>query len=236
MDQNSPTSDLRLSLRLIIISVSFGMVFFAVVSGPPMTGFIRALGANDLVYSIIMALPMLSSIVQVFSAYVIENSGHRKLIFLTGGFLRILWIPAVLTPLLIPASQATNRILLVTILVGLYALGNAVVGVVFFSWAGNLIPNRIRGRYFTTRAMIFTIPSAIAGLLVGLFLDQLHGFNGYVLLFSFVTLFGLTDIACFIWVKEPPHTIPSTKTPLGKLFWEPLKNRNYSKFLLFTTT
>jgi MFS family permease len=226
--------ELRLSLNLIIISVSIGMFFFPVVNGPPLTGFIRALGANDLVYSIIMALPMLSSIVQVFGAYIIENSGYRKLSFLTGGFLRILWIPAVLTPLLIPANHFTTRIVIVTILIAICSMGNAVVGVAFFSWAGSLIPNRIRGRYFATRAMIFTIPSLISGLLVGLFLDRLPGFGGYAILFSVVTLFGLADIACFIWVKEPSLIPPQTKIPLGELFWKPLQNRNYFKYLLFT--
>jgi len=136
MKHKIAVQELRRSLNLVILGISFGIIFFSVINGAPLTGFIRALGVNDFIYSIIMALPMLSNVIQVFAAYFFENSGHRKSSFLIAGFLRILWIPAALTPLILPGKDY-----------------NATV--------------------------IFTIVSAAAGLVIGVFLDRLNNFTGF---------------------------------------------------------
>lgn len=224
--------ELRRNLNLVILGVSFGIVFFTVVNGPPLTGFIRALGTNDLIYSIIMALPMLSSVFQVLAAYLFENSGYRKLSFLIGGFLRLVWIPIVLIPLILPAKDNHARIIMIAILIAIYSIANSVTGVSFLSWMGDLVPPGIRGRFFSTRTMIFTMVGAVAGLLIGLFLDRLNNFTGFAILFSIAAIFGVIDIACFIRIKDPPHP-PRPKSSLRELCMEPFRNRNYAKFLLF---
>lgn len=224
--------DLRRSLNLVILGISFGIIFFTVVNGPPLTGFIRALGANDLIYSIIMALPMLSSVIQVLAAYLFENSGYRKLSFLISGFMRLIWIPIVLIPLIMPAKDYQERIVLITILIAVYSIANSVTGVSFLSWMGDLVPPGIRGRFFSTRLMIFTMVGAVAGLFIGLFLDRLSDFVGFAILFSIVAIFGVIDIACFIWIKDPPHA-PKPKTSFKELCKEPFQNSNYAKYLLF---
>lgn len=224
--------ELRRSLNRVILGVSFGIIYFTVINGPPLTGFIRALGANDLIYSIIMALPMLSSVIQVLAAYLFENTGYRKLSFLIGGFLRVIWIPIVLIPLILPAKDNHTRLMLITILIAIHSIANSVVGVSFLSWMGDLVPAGIRGRFFSTRTMIFTMVGAVAGLLIGLFLDRLSDFVGFAILFSIVTIFGMIDIACFIWIKDPPHP-PRPKSTLRDLCMDPFKNPNYAKFLSF---
>jgi MFS family permease len=224
--------ELRRSLNRVILGISFGIVYFTVVNGPPLTGFIRALGANDLIYSIIMALPMLSSVVQVLAAYLFENSGYRKLSFLIGGFLRAIWIPIVLIPLILPVKDFNVQIILITILIAIYSIANSVTGVSFLSWMGDLVPPSIRGRFFSTRTMIFTMVGAVAGLLIGLFLDQLNDFVGFAILFSVAAIFGMVDIACFIWIKDPPHP-PQPKISFRELCIEPFQNFNYAKYLSF---
>jgi MFS family permease len=224
--------ELRRSLNRVILGVSFGIVYFTVVNGPPLTGFIRALGANDLIYSIIMALPMLSSVVQVLAAYLFENSGYRKLSFLISGFFRVIWIPIVLIPLILPAKDYHARIILITILIAIYSITNSVTGVSFLSWMGDLVPSAIRGRFFSTRTMVFTMVGAVAGLLIGLFLDRLNNLVGFAILFSVVAIFGMIDIACFIWIKDPPHP-PRPKSSFRELCMEPFQNPNYVKYLSF---
>jgi MFS family permease len=224
--------ELRLSLNRVILGVSFGIIFFTVVNGPPLTGFIRALKANDFIYSVIMALPMLSSVIQVLAAYLFENSGYRKLSFLVSGFMRIIWIPIVFIPLIIPAKDYHTRIVLLTVLIAVYSIANSVTGVSFLSWMGDLVPSSIRGRFFSTRTMIFTMVGAVAGLLIGLFLDRLNDFVGFAILFSVAAIFGMIDIACFIWIKDPPRP-PKAKSSLRELCMEPFQNQNYAKYLLF---
>ena len=65
---NRSTKSLQMSLNLVIFAITLGMVYFAIfgnpVGSPLFTGFMRKLGANDLVYSIVMALPVLGGIFQ----------------------------------------------------------------------------------------------------------------------------------------------------------------------------
>lgn len=233
MKHNIAVKELRRSLNFVILGISFGIIFFSVINGAPLTGFIRALGVNDFIYSIIMALPMLSNLVQVFAAYFFENSGHRKSSFLIAGFLRILWIPVVLTPLILPAKDYSARIMIITVLIAIYSIANSVTAVSFLAWMGELIPSGIRGRFFSTRTMVFTIVSAGAGLLIGVFLDRLHNFTGFAILFSMVAIFGMIDIACFILVKDPIIQ-PQMKNSFWELCKKPFQSLNYTRYLLFT--
>ncbi len=117
-------SSLRKSLNLIVLGISFGMAFFTVVGTPlggaPFTGFIRALGASDLTYSIIMALPVFGGILQVLASYFIESTGKRRPVFLISGFIhRLLWIPIALIPLFVPLENKGFLIWTITALIAI---------------------------------------------------------------------------------------------------------------------
>ncbi|MCL6589464.1 MAG: MFS transporter [Firmicutes bacterium] len=225
--------ELRRSLNLVILGVAFGIVFFVVLNGAPLTGFIRALGAGDLLYSFIMALPLLGSVGQFLAAYFLENTGKRKLLFLISGFMRLLWVPVALLPLLMPSGLSGVRTGIITFLIALWALANAVTGITFSSWMGDLVPEGIRGRFFGRRMMIFTIMTALSGLAIGKYLDSFHDYKGFAILFGIVTILGVADISCFFGVKDPPMPAPETKIPFRKLCLLPFQDKNYFMFLLF---
>lgn len=228
--------ELRRSLNLVIAGITFGMAFFIVTGGPPLTGYIRALGAGDLVYSLIMALPVVTNVLQVFASYFMENTGKRKSIFIIFGFIhRLLWISVAIIPLVIPLSYGVLRIWAVTILITFSSAASAFVSVSFFSWMGVLVPMEIRGRFFSKRYMIYTISSAVTGLAVGWFLGKTPDFNRFAIVFAVAALFGVADILCFIWIKDPPMEVPKEKIPFFKLLLEPFGNRNYVKFIVFIT-
>jgi hypothetical protein len=83
------SKEIRKSLNLVIIAVAFGMAFTTVQTGPSLTGFIRELGVEDFLYSVIMALPVLGGVTQVFASYILENSGERKRILIVSGLIQI---------------------------------------------------------------------------------------------------------------------------------------------------
>ena len=226
--------ELRRSLNFVILGITFGMAFFVIVNGTPLTGFTRALGAGDFVYSIIMAMPVIGSVFQVFASYFLENTGRRKFIFLLFGFIhRLLWIPIAIIPLVVPMNYSIIRIWAFIVLLSVSSVANSIVGVSFMSWMGALVPMDIRGRFFSKRTMICTISSAIAGMAAGRLLDKIPDFKGFAIVFITAALLGLADILCFIWVKDPPMELPKERIPFLKLFVEPFSNRNYVRFILF---
>jgi MFS family permease len=233
-NKNISENELKRSLNLVILGVTFGICFFVFINGAPLTGFIRALGVSDFMYGIIMAMPVVGNVVQVFASYYLEASGKRKSLFVVSGFFhRLIWIPIAIIPLVVPISHNSIRIWSISILIAMFSMGNAVSAVSFWSWMGGLVPSEIKGRFFSKRTMICTISSTIAGLIIGKLLGSNPDFERFAIIIIMVVLFGVSDIFCFIWVKDPPMNISKEKTPFFKLFFEPFKNRNYMKFILF---
>lgn len=240
MVNNHSNSELRKSLNLIIIAITFGMSFFSVIGTPigaaPFTGFIRALGAGDLIYGIVMAMPVLGGIIQVFASYYIETTGKRKGLFIVCGFIhRLLWIPIALVPFFFKGTNISYAIWIVTILITVSVSCNYVTSVSFWSWMGALVPSDIAGRFFSRRTMISTITTVITGLVVGKFLDSYSGLDGFAIVFITVALLGSVDILCFFWVKHPKIQVPEQKTPFFTFFKEPFTNKNYMRFVVFVS-
>ncbi len=237
MDNGKVTpQELSKSLNLIMLSVVFATICFTIINGPSVTGYLRALGANDLIYSVIMALPVLSGFVQIISSYCLENSGKRKKMFLIGGlFQRIPWLFVGAVAVFFPSSLNSYRIWAVMFFILIASLGGSFINVSFGSWIGSIIPVDIRGNFFSKRIMLGTAFTASAAVLTGLLLDAVPGYTGYAIIFAIASVFGIMDILCFIWVKEPYYEKPAVRLSLKSLVTEPFHDKNYVKFLLFMT-
>lgn len=232
----SPQQELRRSLNLVILAITFGMAFFTVVNGPTLAAFARTLGSGDFLYSVVMSMPVFTGLLQVFASMALRRAGRRKVMFIAAGFIhRLLMIPIAMVPLFIPSQFQGARIWIIVILLAISSGGNAFTSIIFGSWMGALIPGEIRGRYFSRRAMISTITSALTAPLAGLFLDHVPGPQGYAILFLVVSILGAMDMVCFIWVKDPEMPPPPPAQPFFHQFAAPLKDTNYRRFILFTT-
>lgn len=229
-------NELKKSLRLVTLAASLGIPFFSITTGPALTGFLRQLGAGDFVYSLIMTVPVLGAVIQIFASYFLENMGRRKFLFILSGIIhRIVWIPIALIPFILPHNQGRVGIWLITIIIAVSGTANSIVGLTFNSWMGSLVPVEIKGRFFGRRAMIYTITGGIAALSCGFLLDKIPGFPGFAVVFIIAALLGLADISMFFWIKDPPFDIPEEKLPFMKLLKEPYTNKNYIKFALFVS-
>lgn len=233
-EERSLTRDVQRSLHLVIVAVTFGMVFLTITGGFPLTGFARSLGAGDFIYGVLMGLPVVGGVLQVFVSYLLETTRKRKKIFLIGGIIqRAMWVPIALIPYFLPMSAPLLRIWGVILLITVSSMSGAFVNVTFYSWMGDLIPGNIRGRYFSRRSMISTIASCLTGIGVGWFLDTVKGFSGYAIIFSIAALFGLLDILSFIWVTDPVMVSDEKKPAFFHMFKSVFKDRNYRTLVIF---
>jgi len=229
------TSDrsLQRSLNFVILGITFGIVFFNVTTGSPVAGFAKAVGFGDLMYGIMLALPVLGGVAQVFASYVLEKSKKRKPIFLISGFLhRLPWLFIAILPLLL----AKGSYMLLFFLIGfmtISSISNSFTNVSFWSWMGDLIPEHIRGRFFSRRATISTIVGMLSGLAIGKFLDSHNNLAGFSIIFAFAAIMGMLDISCFFFVKDLPMKNEETQLDLKKMFFSTFNNHYFRRFMVF---
>ncbi len=226
--------ELKKSLFLITAAVIFGRVFYVTINGAPFTGFLRELGANDLLYSIIAATPYLGGVLQIFASYALEKTGKRKLMFLISAYIhRLIWIPIVLIPVLVPKENKELALIIITALIIIYSIANSVVNISYNSWMGDIVPANQKGSFFGKRTAISAVTGIIAGVAFGKYLDNISTLIGFAIVFTIAAIFGALDASCFIGVKEPTMIPAEKNSSFISMLIEPFKDKNYLKLILF---
>lgn len=213
--------DTMRSLRVVTVSWLFGSVFFTAVAGAPVTLFAEALGATAFTFGLLAAAPFAASLLSLPAAVWSDYSGRRKQIFLSSLYAqRLLWIPLAILPPLVVWNEWGDLPMALGVFVGLFALMHcvgALGGPAWMSWMADVVPRRVRGRYFARRRQFGVISALPTALLVGYILDRTvrtgDGTSPQETVFWVVggifcaaAIFGIIDIALF-------HVIPHDPPP-----------------------
>lgn len=203
-----------------------GIIWMTIVAGSRTTIFGRMLGFNDFHFGLMAALPFIATFAQLPAAIIIERTGLRKYLFIYSATLgRALWLPIALIPLVLPipsASAIWTMLVLLTVSNFLMQLSAPA----WWSWMGDLIPRRIRGRYFARRQrlcdavrlpMVFLIAWWLDALTRGdlpgsgqplLASDQPELLVGIIACFILAAVLGVVDILLFLRLREVVPTTP----------------------------
>jgi MFS family permease len=226
----------------------FGSVWMTSTAGAPLTLFAKSLGLNVREFGILAALPFLASLLSVPASLLIEHTGQRKRIFFWGLYTqRLLWLPIALLPVALVAwlGAGGRHVAVWTFLVLTLTMhaGNAFGGPAWISWMADMVPNRVRGRYFANRRRLGTLSAIPAAVFVGWFVDHYAGpmappgevlrVCGYV--FVTAAVVGVLDIACFHFVPEV-YRAPRRGTHLLRAMSGPLRDRQFLWFAGFVGT
>lgn len=163
--------ELRRSLRIATVSWLFGSAWAVLVSGVQLKSFARMLGFNDDDFGILTAIPAATNLGMLLAAEIIERSGLRKYQFLHCGIIhRLLWLVVAAIPsfLLLPSRLAVWAML------GTYTLSwimNSMANPAWTTWMSDLVPRRIRGRFFAARFGFGRIIQVILVVAIGALLD-----------------------------------------------------------------
>ncbi|MGH7213784.1 MAG: MFS transporter, partial [Tepidisphaeraceae bacterium] len=254
---------LRRALGIVTFAWLFGSVWMTATSGAPITLFAKNLGATELQFGLLSALPYIASLLSLPASLAVERTGERKTIFLWSlYFNRLLWIPIAVLPIWIvsrygwESSGAAMTVLL--ILVFVMHAGQAVGGPAWTSWMADIVPERSRGKYFSRRRQWGLASGAIAALAVGWVLDRYArgtgdaGADGAVVagssiaamttvlhvcagIFIVSCVFGLLDIFLFHYVPDI-RKAPRRGMKLIRAMRGPLHDREFLWFGGFVAT
>ena len=257
--------ELRQSLRTVTLAWMYGVVWFACVNGEQLRAYARMLGFNDLAFGILGAIPFLASVGQLAAAITIERTGLRKFHFMLYATLhRLLWFAVAAVPLLLsPGPWAVVTVLL--LLAASHYLA-AVSVPSWTTWMGDLIPRRIRGRYFARRTQWSQVMMIVAILAISIALDKVVAMDRPETvvdqplllrvicgIFAVGAVFGIIDILTFLRIREviPPAPPAAPKahprvSPLARLaggtremlslLLDPLKDKAFRNYVGYAAT
>jgi MFS family permease len=234
-------------MSLVTVAWLFGAVWVTATSGAPLTQFAKALGASNFQFGLLSALPFIASLLSMPASLLIDRTGARKKIFLWGLYAqRLLWFPIALVPVAMMrgwgAGAAPAAMTLLLWMMFFMHAGNAIGGTAWVSWMADLVPDRMRGKYFGRRRQWGIVAAIPAAYIAGWVIDRTSAANAYAstmttlgwcaVVFCCAAVFGVIDIAMFQVVPEIPAK-PKPHVPLRTMLTGPLKNRQFVWFGAF---
>jgi MFS family permease len=217
-----PESRVRRSLRASCTEGVFAELFGACAGSTVLTGWALHLGASPLEVGLVASLPQLAQTVQLPAAWATALLGRRRVAVASITLSRQVLLPLALLPFL-PLSNGGQRVLLVAV-AALSAARSVAGNNAWTSWMGELVPDRLRGRYFGRRTALCTVFGTTAGLGVARLLDAAAGARATSLALAALTVAasaaGLTTAALLLRQHEPgapPRRAPSLEDALRPL-------------------
>lgn len=197
------------------------------------TPFALAFGAsNAQIGTLASATNVASALGLLPGARLEERIGRRKKIFMwcTGVLARVLLLALVLLPLL-----STNSAIFLG-LCGIVIVRSFLNQLCYPAWSAlvsDLVPERIRGRYFGSRNIAVSLAALVCTPFAG-FLINTTGFpHGYQLSFAIAVALGFVGTLLFHMVQDPGH-----RTPEGSVREAPVKMtaifKEHRRFAIFT--
>lgn len=234
---------LRRQLTWVTVAWLFGSYWSGTITGAAMTQFARSLNTPDAGFGILGALPFLGALMQIPASYMLERYGRRKLTYLIAGCIgRLMWTLTAAIPWIMPgAAEWWWPAMLLAILVS-WAAAHAATPA-WMSWMSDLIPRRLRGRYFAVRNLASQPIALLVTVGVGYALDRTELLTQdhpdlmlkvTAAILAVAGLVGTLDILCFCFVRDngPPPAQPSTSDVLRRM-WAPMRDANFRKYLSF---
>ncbi|MDR0268440.1 MFS transporter [Paenibacillus sp.] len=220
----------RKNLRIATMEGIPAVMFQTLLGGQFLTGFLLYLGANTSQLGFVLAITTFVNIAQLFAAFLIQRLRSRKwplVVFVA--FHRILWGSTGLIPFLFP------RPYWVTAFIVLYTLAfmfNTVGGILWNSLISDIVPSRVRGRYFGIRNTLLNALGTIVMYAGGIILDHEPGGRGFLILYIIVWICIAANIILFLFYPDMPFE-RSSESRFIPMLKKPLKDRAFLKATLF---
>jgi MFS family permease len=183
--------------------------------------------------ALVSTLPLLlASSAQVFSAWLGNYVGRRRLVIMGCALQALLWLPI----LLLPAFFSAYAIPALLVLLVLYHSANNLATPQWTSIMRDLVSERRRGRYFAYRTRLTTITTFVSLVVCGLILHELDTagstYLGYVAIFLIAFAARTVSVYHLTFLHEPPATSPVPDMHIEH-WWRSLKSTGAIGFSVY---
>lgn len=217
-----------------------GAAWMYLSTGAVFTRYAKLLGMSKFGFGLLAALPFAGALAQLPVSFFITRYGHRKGLFITFGVIhRALWLAVAAIPWVLPKGWQWQGLVL---FFALTSTTGQMVAPIWVSWMADLVPSRIRGRYFSRRGQLGQFIGVIITVLMGFVLDraEIRGTHALLQVLSLAlalsAIYGIGDFLFFVKVPDVQRVQPDPDANLWHMLRIPLQDRNFLRFLGFTTT
>ena len=202
------------------------------------TPFALSVGANNFLIGLLSSLPALfAPISQIVGSRLMEKYVRKKIMTIPAFLQALMWLPILVLGLIYWYRASSYIPMTLVIMYSIYAFLGATGGPVWFSLLGDIVPAKIRGKYFGKRNKICTAVTLVATLLAAFVLDYFKT-KGMVLL-GFAAIFCVASISRMISAYLlSRHYDPTFKLEDGYYFsfWQFVKkapSNNFGRFVIY---
>jgi len=233
--KETPLTDeeVQKGLRMVIGDGMTTEAMTVLTGGAFLTAMALLLGASNFQIGVLAGLPTFTNIFQLVSVWLVGKLKNRRLVAVGCGLLAR--VPLLVIGFLALRSSASVH-LLMSLLFFFYFFGS-IAGPSWNSWMKDLIPEDIMGAYFARRIRLSQILNVSLSIVLAVLLDMVKKQAAGLEVAAYGAMFiagGVVGIAgALILSRAPePKTVVSEAHFL-RLLQQPLKNRNFSRLLLF---
>lgn len=229
----------RKNLSLFTMESCVGTAAWNMTTGAFMAGYAAYLGASDSLNGLIACIPMMTSVIQLFSPLILERLQHRKTLIVTFMTVyKLLVCGVIFIPLFISGQSARLGLLIALVMSAHLALQLVWPG--FTCWLTNSVPKRIKGKYFGVRDSFGQAAGMVIPLTMGIILDQfkpkgalLPSYEGFLVVFSVTILLTLLNIWLFTRIDDKPVPYCDEGISIGEIIRKPLQSKSFRLVIVF---
>ena len=201
---------LRRSLRASMVEGMLAEIVAACAGGGLVTGWAIELGCGPVVLALFGALPFLSQLVHLPTSWFTARRHRRGLALASLTASRQLLLGLAALPLLNLTKNAEQA--LFATIVGVSSVLGVIGNNAWMSWMGDIVPGRVRARYFSMRSTFATVAGAFGALGSGMVLDAARrAGNGQEALGALSVIAWIAGIVCTVLIAKQSDPGPSPK-------------------------
>src|SRR5262245_23763710 len=146
---------LRRSLNAAVAEGAFAEIFAACATGAVITGWALYLGASAAIIGLLGALPLGAQVASLPAAWFTSARSRKTVALWAVGISRLTFLPLLALPTL-DAGPATKLHLFLGV-VAISTVASVIGNSAWVAWMGDLVPDRLRGRFFGRRMVFLSI-------------------------------------------------------------------------------
>ncbi|MGI2908038.1 MFS transporter [Tolypothrix sp. VBCCA 56010] len=192
---------IRTSLRASTIDGAFAAVYTITTTGILLSNFLVELHASPVAIGMLTSIPMLVNLIQPVGAYLSERITSRfRYSLWTNGPARLVWLILVLG-IVAFSWGLVNSHQLVILTLGILLVSNVfngLGGASWLSWMAQIVPRRLRGRYFGLRNSVASLTNLICVALAGIAISKWYSgaIQGYGVVVFVGILAAIISLGC----------------------------------------